>query len=261
MISRRWVLTTAHCLFDPSLSDPLEPRQIKVLVGTNNLLSGEDQVIDVARVVPHPDFSSDLNTVEADPGLIELATPASADPIPLNRFASNPLASEGTLAWITGWSSRAFDDGTPTDFPAELHEAQVPLLSVSSRQERYTSSGLSILDSHLCTGFPDGEVGTCVADSGGLAFLSDKEGKFLQLSITSADEGYAGVFPGVYARISSYFQWIEENTASSLYFSQFGDGREFSSEVVLFNPSSEVPSSSETDPGTPSTLTTNLDLL
>jgi len=238
LISQRWVLTTAHCLFDPSLTNLLEPSQIKVLVGTNDLLSGEGQVLDVERVVPHPNFSSDLNTVEADLGLIELATPASADPIPLNRLADNPLASEGSLAWITGWGSRAFDDGTPSDFPPELHEAQVPLLSVSSCQERYPSTGLSILDSHLCAGFPEGGVDTCIADSGGPIFLSDGEGEFLQLGITSAGEGCAGTFPGVYTRISSYIQWIDENTASDLYFAQFGDGQGFSSEMVLFNPSS-----------------------
>ena len=237
VISGRWALTTAHCLFDVGLTNQLEPSQIKVLVGTNDLLSGEGQVINVARVVPHPDFNSDLNTVEADIGLIELATPVSVDPIPLNRLADNPSVSEGTLAWITGWGSREFD-GVPSDFPADLHEAQVPLLSVSSCQERYASSGLSILDSHLCAGFAEGGVDTCVADSGGPIFLSDGEGGFLQLGITSAGEGCAGTFPGVYTRISSYIQWIDENTASSLYFAQFGDGQGFSSEVVLLNPSS-----------------------
>ncbi len=237
LLSGRWVLTTAHCLFDVSLTNQLEPNQIKVLVGTNDLLSGQGQMLDVTRVIPHPDFNSDPDNVEADIGLIELATPVSTDPIPVNRLADNPLASEGTLAWITGWGSRAFD-GTPSDFPAELHEAQVPLLSVSSCQERYASSGLSILDSHLCAGFPEGGVDTCVADSGGPIFLSDGEGGFLQLGITSAGEGCAGTFPGVYTRVSSYIQWIDENTASNLYFAQFGDGEGFSSEVVLFNPSS-----------------------
>ena len=237
LISGRWVLTTAHCLFDAGLTNPLQPDQIKVLVGTNDLLSGEGQVLNVARVVPHPDFDSDLNTVLADIGLIELATQASVDPIPLNRLADNPLASEGTLAWIAGWGSRAFD-GAPSDFPTDLHEAQVPLVSVSSCQERYASSELTILDSHLCAGFAEGGVDTCVADSGGPIFLSDGEGGFLQLGITSAGEGCAGTFPGVYTRISSYIEWIEKNSASSLYFAQFGDGQGFSSEVVLFNPSS-----------------------
>ncbi len=237
LISGRWVLTTAHCLYDASLTNPLEPNQIKILVGTNDLLSGEGQVLDVARGIPHPDFNSDFNTVEADIGLIELATPASVAPISLNRLADNPLASEGTLAWIAGWGSRTFD-GAPSDFPTELHEAQVPLLSVSSCQERYASSELTILDSHLCAGFPEGGVDTCVADSGGPIFLSDGEGGFLQLGITSAGEGCAGTFPGVYTRISSYIGWIDENTASSLYFAQFGDGQGLSSEVVLLNPSS-----------------------
>ena len=238
LISGRWVLTTAHCLFDPSLTDQLTPDQIKVLVGTNDLVSGEGQILDVARVIPHPDFNADQNAVEADIGVIELATPSSLDPIPLNWLAENPMASEGTLAWITGWGSRAFDDGTPSDFPTDLHEAQVPLLSVSSCQARYESAELIILDSHLCAGFPEGGVDTCVADSGGPIFLSDGEGGFLQLGITSAGEGCAGTFPGVYTRISSYIEWIDENTGSSLYFAQFGDGEGFSSEVVLFNPSS-----------------------
>ncbi len=237
LISGRWVLTTAHCLFDADLINQLEPDQIKVLVGTNDLLSGEGQILDVVRVIPHQDFNSDLNTVEADIGLLELATPVSLDPLSLNRLADNPLASEGTLAWITGWGSRAFD-GTPSDFPADLHEAQVPLLSVSSCQARYASSELTILDSHLCAGFPEGGVDTCVADSGGPIFLSDSEGGFLQLGITSSGEGCAGTFPGVYTRISRYIEWIDDNTASSLYFAQFGDGQGFSSEVVLFNPSS-----------------------
>ena len=238
LISGRWVLTTAHCLFDVDLTNQLEPDQIKVLVGTNDLLSGEGQVLDIARVILHADFDSSQDNVEADIGLIELATAASANPIPLNRLANNPLASEGTLAWITGWGSRAFDAGTPSDFPAELHEAQVPIVSVSSCQETYASNGLNILDSHLCAGFPEGGVDTCVADSGGPIFLSDGEGGFLQLGITSAGEGCAGAFPGVYTRISSYIEWIDENTASNLYFAQFGDGQGFSSEVVLFNPSS-----------------------
>ena len=234
LISGSWVLTAAHCLLDEALTSQRLPPQIKILVGTQDLLSPEGQLIDAARLISHPDFAADVTNVEADIGLIQLATPVSIDPLPLNRLADNPMATEDTLAWIAGWGL----NGTPSDFPKELHEAQIPLLSLATCRERYTTSELNILDSHLCAGFAEGGVDTCVGDSGGPIFLSDEEGIFLQLGITSAGEGCASTFPGIYTQISSYISWIDENTTSNLYFAQFGDGQGFSSEVVLFNPSS-----------------------
>eukprot|EP00966_Prymnesium_polylepis_P034267 796148-Prymnesium_polylepis.1 len=63
----------------------------------------------------------------------------------------------------------------------------------------------------LCAGFPEGGRDTCQGDSGGPLFVmpTGETDKAVLVGVVSFGEGcgFAG-FPGVYARVSYFYDWI-----------------------------------------------------
>ncbi|NJO85537.1 MAG: trypsin-like serine protease [Synechococcaceae cyanobacterium RM1_1_27] len=60
LIAPDWVLTAAHCFFDASTRQiDIPPEQVRLLVGTNDLTSGGEQ-IPLGELIVNPSFSGDL---------------------------------------------------------------------------------------------------------------------------------------------------------------------------------------------------------
>ncbi len=189
LVASGWVLTAAHCVEDA------RSRDVSVLLGQRNLDGTGGEQIRVSRIVSHPDYPS---KGYPDLALLELASASQAKPISLASRGMNE-AAPGESAVVTGWGQIS-ENGPATN---ELREARVPVVEHSVCNRAY--GGGIIEDAMVCAG---GKTDSCYGDSGGPLFIQ-RDNAFVQAGVVSFGErcGLADV-PGVYARVSSYHDWI-----------------------------------------------------
>lgn len=215
LIERDWVATAAHCI-----SPTLTPAQLKILVGYDTLrTSGASRAVATSRIVVHPDY--DDATKDNDVALIQLASPVTPS---AGSIETLPLASAtvpaGTSALITGWGNTAYPDES---FPTVLRKATVSIVSDAACNIPY--GGSIDATNMLCASNAGFTSDTCQGDSGGP--LSVQVGSTWTLAgITSFGSGCAtSPYPGVYAEVSTYRDWILGYTADPQAFTPMSPAR------------------------------------
>lgn len=208
LIKADWVLTAAHCVENSLASD------LFIVAGIHNLVEPEPDVapIDIAEIIIHPGWNT--NTNDNDIALLKLAAPApirAANLPVLPIRAVDPVPSgvgtlTGVVATVTGWGNR--QPGS-SDYPATLHQVSVPIISNDVCNLAYFGE---ITAGMLCAGLPEGGKDSCQGDSGGPLVIYDEVTSSWKLAgIVSWGIGCAlPGLPGVYTRVSSYVEWIQE---------------------------------------------------
>ena len=109
----------------------------------------------------------------------------------------------GQMSWITGWGNT---EGTTNS--SQLQVVDVPITT----QSNY--GGNQIDADMIMAGYPDGGYDSCQGDSGGPMVVLAADGEtFLQSGVVSWGYGCADAgYPGVYARVSYFIDWICETT-------------------------------------------------
>uniref|UniRef100_A0A3P9P667 Peptidase S1 domain-containing protein n=1 Tax=Poecilia reticulata TaxID=8081 RepID=A0A3P9P667_POERE len=163
----------------------------------------------VSRVITHPDYND--QTKDNDVALLQLQEAVTfTDYIrPVCLAAAGSDFPAGQSSWITGWGDVRFqgeDPHRPLPFPQTLQEAEIPVVSNSQCSTSYDS----ITSNMICAGLTEGGRDTCQGDSGG-PMVSNDGTRWVQSGIVSfgfecARPGY----PGVYARVSRYQDWISK---------------------------------------------------
>ena len=205
IISPRWILTAAHCLFDKkgTLSTELE-----VVHGRNRPLSYEG--IRADRLIPHPGYDPGTTDLENDIALIRLVENIpNTLPIQLSSGRLDDIfARPETCATVVGWGRTAED---PQSSVGTLRQAYLPILKNSDCAVAYPGE---VTDSHICAGYPQGGVDSCQGDSGGpLMVRHGESSRYVQVGVVSWGKGCARPgFPGIYTRVSSYIDWIQSHT-------------------------------------------------
>ncbi len=214
VLASKWVLTAAHCV-EPSIGAPHRPKDLEVLVDTQDLGSGGIH-IKVKRIIRHAHF--EIDDINNDLALLELETAISTQAIQvLNTIA--PLGSDpgNANAVVTGWGTI----NTDNDRPHHLQQLNVPVISHAQCKDAYDSGLLDGLfgidieeDSMLCAGFSEEGKDSCYGDSGGPLMILDPDnpgpGEYKQIGVVSFGKG-CGVKDayGVYTRLSHYAGWIQ----------------------------------------------------
>ncbi|CAH1246044.1 OVCH1 [Branchiostoma lanceolatum] len=210
LINSEWVVTAAHCVDDnPSAN------RYTIVLGKHHTYSSDvtEQRFSLSQLIMHENYVSSP-VPNRDIALLKLAQPAT-----LNQFVgtaclpdgSDDNPSEGTTCVITGWGET---QGTGDD--DVLKQARVPLVSNANCRAAYgNGEGRPITNFMMCAGYPEGGHDTCQGDSGG-PLVCTRRGSWVLDGVTSWGEGCAVEgYPGVYTRVSSLLDWIEEKINST----------------------------------------------
>ncbi|XP_046721882.1 tryptase-like isoform X2 [Silurus meridionalis] len=153
-------------------------------------------------------INQQFNTVSQnnDIALVRLSSPVKINDYvrPVCLATNNSSFPAGTNVWVTGFGQ--ISSGVNLPSPQTLQEVQ--LLIVSNSDCANTYGAVSITDNMLCAGLTQGGKDSCQGDSGG-PLVSRSNGAWTQAGIVSFGKGCAlPNFPGVYARVSQYQDWI-----------------------------------------------------
>lgn len=213
------VLTAAHCQGAP----------FDVILGCHDIGNGArscGQRIGITRQLPHPRYRE--SRTDMDMMLVFLEEPATINSnvqvVPLNSDPSYPRP--GDTMTVMGWGDTHASDSVtrPSDV---LNEVDV---SVISNDECDASSGRvdgqwdsyrgQITDNMLCAEARNQDA--CQGDSGG-PLVDAATG--VQTGVVSWGISCAhSDFPGVYARVSRAYDWIEEEVCARSRYAEEGTG-------------------------------------
>lgn len=212
------VLTAAHCVFYEGKVD--SPSDVLVNVGSHTLSDpNSGQIVQVESIKPHPSYND--NNMRNDIAIIRLSEcVADVTPINLDSRTEEELFGDDTrgLAAIIGHGTDEYGSDNIQDV---LQEAETTVLTHQECVDlfdRHAGSGSEVHKPSMICGStvnPNGgdRVDTCQGDSGG-PFVLKKQGTYVLTGVTSWGYNCASKTPGVYARVSNYISWIEQNAAS-----------------------------------------------
>eukprot|EP00581_Thalassiosira_minuscula_P002467 CAMPEP_0183739474 /NCGR_PEP_ID=MMETSP0737-20130205/57136_1 /TAXON_ID=385413 /ORGANISM="Thalassiosira miniscula, Strain CCMP1093" /LENGTH=341 /DNA_ID=CAMNT_0025974291 /DNA_START=123 /DNA_END=1148 /DNA_ORIENTATION=- len=212
LIAKDVILTAAHCQGPP----------FDVVVGRRNLSKNDGQVIPIKKQLPHPRYND--RRTDNDFMLVFLkraVTAKNVDLVKLNSQSSVP--SVGARVTAMGWGDTDSRDNV-SRLSNVLMKVQVNVLSndeCEDSSDRYQSYYGSITKNMLCA--KANRKDSCQGDSGGPLVLK-RGGQDVQVGIVSWGIDCASqYFPGVYARVSSAYEWIENEVCKgSDYASEAG---------------------------------------
>ncbi|KAJ8730758.1 hypothetical protein PYW08_002171 [Mythimna loreyi] len=202
------VLSAAHCYY----GDVTE--EWRVILGTSDRWVG-GTMHPVSQLVLHAEYSH--ATLDNDIAIIRLSVPAVYSDVikPARIPGSNYVLADNTSLTTVGWGEVSEED----PYPHQLHHVDVYSINQELCVERYaylkTQPGYEqyydVTDNMLCAGILDvGGRDSCSGDSGGpLAHHND-------IIVGVVSWGYLcahPVYPGVYARVSRYTDWIVANAS------------------------------------------------
>lgn len=248
LISPTWILTAAHCFKDEEgTTVPTIPEDFQIRLGVIDRTQDDGELYDIRdggilQVITHPDY--DPETENADIALVQLARPSAQPIIPLvHPFEEAKLAAPGVLATGTGWG---LTEPGGEETPQFMRSVWVKILANESCVGEGSYSAEEITENMLCAGWPgEGGRDTCQGDSGGPLVVPDGRGGFAQAGVVSFGKDCADPsFPGVYARVSRFVDWVAETAPEwaaqkQLLFPQWVNGTvagyDNSSRVILRN--------------------------
>lgn len=215
IIAPRWVLTAAHCVADPTSPHertnavPLDPAKLQVLSGTNVLYRG-GKTSTPTRIVLRPDYRVTSQGVpENDLALLEFRDSFAERPARVGTDEQlRRTFQPGEKLIVLGWGTATFD--AQSAISPNLLWTFTDIVSRSKCQQIY---GYGLNEQMLCAGL--GTSDSCQGDSGGPAFGYDERGQKMLLGIVSWGAGCANKnYPGVYADVTKYRDWILATTAA-----------------------------------------------
>ncbi|XP_049718020.1 serine protease 44-like [Elephas maximus indicus] len=205
LISHRWVLTAAHCIFGhmeytAKLGDIHVHHDSRMAV-----------IVPVRDILIHEDFSL-IGRITNDIALALLEFPVNysshIQPVCLPEKAF--LVQADTECWVTGWGKLQESDESQ-DVPLILQEAEISVIRYEKCNEIFQymlASSLDYVTAGVICGYSDQGKDSCQGDSGG-PLVCEFNHTWMQVGIVSWGFGCGRKgMPGVYTEISYYKDWL-----------------------------------------------------
>jgi len=202
IISKNWIVTAAHCVSGQTSSS------ISIAVGDWRRSAASDvrQVLDVSLIKSHENYKP--STTENDVALIKVSTP-----IDFNDDVQPVCAPDSSkdYAWnlvqCAGWGT--LRSGGPC-CPDTLQYVTMNVTTKAYCQNAYWRWGYDITDDMICSTDNVGSTqrDSCQGDSGGPLTIKEADGTFRLVGVVSWGIGCASGYPGVYARVTHFNEWI-----------------------------------------------------
>ena len=158
-------------------------------------------------IVPHEDYNG--GTFDNDIALIKLSAPSEYAAIDmLDQPDDDTWHSAGTPLVVAGWGTLSSGGNTP-DKAQHVTVPAVPECAETGYGNQYNPATM------VCAG--ETGLDSCQGDSGGPLFGIDSSGKRTLVGIVSWGYGCAANnYPGVYARVQAYTDWICDLTSGDV---------------------------------------------
>ena len=197
LISPRWVLTAAHCLYNEDTQKPYEVTSLET-VGIGNYSLNSMRNYRVKRFILHPSF--DFDTIDNDIALVELASIVT-DVLPIPYNTSYTL-SVNTQTNVAGWGSTSSTSNSSTE---NLRKALTPILDFNQCNSSNSYNG-ELTQNMLCAGYFVSTRDSCFGDSGGPLIVNNTLVGIVSFGV---EECAADRYPSVYTKIKNYTNWIK----------------------------------------------------
>lgn len=212
ILNEYYILTAAHCIHYPK-----NPWKYRIYAGVYQLSKKYNKpakMYKVKRFIIHENYTD-------EPNINDIALIRTKQPIQIEGTSGYvngiclPYTNKDPSGWavVVGW-------GSPKEGVLEIQDSlqvvKIPLLSRKLCRKAYEDrieelgENYTIIDSHICASLYKRD--SCQADSGGPLLQRNEKGIYTQIGIVSFGEGCARQqFPGVYTKVASYMNWMEEN--------------------------------------------------
>lgn len=195
-IAPHWILTAAHCFWDPSTGQRIPNGVLSMSTGDARL-SAMRKYINVLEVIPHEKYRYGI--WDNDIALVHTKTTL---PPPFMALAAAEESDRSPLS-VVGWGM------------TEISPVSDQLLKAEVTQTPPDCAGVAAYDGMLtirtlCAG--SGGADTCHGDSGGPLYRPLASGHGIQFGVTVGGLS-CGKVPGVYAKVIAQRAWIAKQLA------------------------------------------------
>ncbi|XP_022068557.2 suppressor of tumorigenicity 14 protein homolog [Acanthochromis polyacanthus] len=208
VLSRRWLLTAAHCVQDNGPNKYSQANQWEALLGLHVQSQTNEWTVrrNIKRIIAHRDYNT--VTYDNDIALMELDTDVTLNQniFPICLPSASYQFPAGQEAWITGWGVTR-EGGVPATI---LQKAMVRVINSTVCKSLMNDP---VTNNMMCAGVLKGGTDACQGDSGGPLSVTGAGGRVVLAGVVSWGEG-CGLRnkPGIYTRVTKYRRWIKDNS-------------------------------------------------
>lgn len=234
LIAPQWVLTASHCVTEGDLNagptTQKDPEDIVVGYGSNDRT--QTKRIQAVKIFARPEFLEKGLSGKHDVALIKLAEPIPDAPVVTlaDPATDKSIASAGAKVTVTGWGAlwSPYDKDVASlmpdlgegkemtdkiNFPLKLREVEIEAMDNDTCNSAFAGDKLSVAETEICAMYQGTTKASCQGDSGGplvVATPGTPRG-FTQVGVVSWGTICGNtVTPSVFARVSSFNDWIND---------------------------------------------------
>jgi secreted trypsin-like serine protease len=207
VIAPRVILTAGHCVENLEAGAMYPDGSFAVATGVANLKRIErSQISEVEQAVVFPGFTP--KKLHGDAGLLILAEPVAAPPLPLATAADAALYAGGSPIDIAGWGQT--NPRVPGG-PAQLQAGSSVVLppgECKDKTKRYEPDYVTA--QQVCAvDIPSKKSGACHGDSGGPAIAHRADGTPVEIGIVSTGGPNCNLaLPNIFTRVDYISTWV-----------------------------------------------------